>query len=193
MGLRNPFRIAQRPDGPQSWYIGDVGWGAWEELNRAPGPATPPGSPPNFGWPCREGPDATPYEANFTGPGECPVAPANRTEPLHAYDSSGVDHAIIGGAFYTGSTFPAAWRAAAGEAAFYYSDYPSGEITFVRTGAADQKLEVTRFGGGFAGPTMVTEGPADPQDPSGPTALYLVDLGPLDEAGGKIWRIAYTG
>ncbi|HEY3229627.1 MAG TPA: PQQ-dependent sugar dehydrogenase, partial [Roseiflexaceae bacterium] len=51
-GLRNPFRFAMRPGTNEIW-IGDVGWGAWEEINRIPNPT---GSAPlNFGWPCYEG------------------------------------------------------------------------------------------------------------------------------------------
>ncbi len=57
-GLRNPYRIAVRPgtgshypaDGaPGDLFIGDVGTGAWEELNIA----TEGGQ--NFGWPIMEG------------------------------------------------------------------------------------------------------------------------------------------
>ncbi len=58
MGLRNPFRISVKPNtgstNPTTGdlgeiYIGDVGWGLWEELNiiRAPGM--------NCGWPLFEG------------------------------------------------------------------------------------------------------------------------------------------
>ena len=58
MGLRNPYRCTLRPgtgstnpaDGdPGSLYIGDVGWGAWEELNVCDAPGM------NFGWPLFEG------------------------------------------------------------------------------------------------------------------------------------------
>jgi len=63
LGLRNPFRMALRPgsgshdpaDGdPGSLYIGDVGWGTWEDLNVCTGPAK------NFGWPLYEGMMAEP-------------------------------------------------------------------------------------------------------------------------------------
>ena len=50
-GLRNPFRIAVRPNTSEVW-IGDVGWSAWEEIDRI---ANPGGSVDNFGWPCYEG------------------------------------------------------------------------------------------------------------------------------------------
>ena len=54
-GLRNPFRFAFRPGTNQLW-LGDVGWGAWEETNWfATGPTQK--AVPNFGWPCYEGKD----------------------------------------------------------------------------------------------------------------------------------------
>lgn len=58
LGLRNPFRMALRPvsghghrhhDGPGTLYIGDVGWGWWEEINVCNAPGQ------NFGWPHFEG------------------------------------------------------------------------------------------------------------------------------------------
>lgn len=58
LGLRNPFRMCLRPGTgvanaalgqPGTLYIGDVGWGWWEELNVCRAPAT------NFGWPYFEG------------------------------------------------------------------------------------------------------------------------------------------
>ena len=58
LGLRNPFRMALRPDSgssdpsdarPGVLYIGDVGYGTWEELNVCDQPGQ------NFGWPLYEG------------------------------------------------------------------------------------------------------------------------------------------
>jgi glucose/arabinose dehydrogenase/PKD repeat protein len=50
-GLRNPFRFTTRPGTNELW-IGDVGWNAWEEINRL----IPTNSAVvNFGWPCYEG------------------------------------------------------------------------------------------------------------------------------------------
>ena len=48
-GLRNPFRFDVRPGTNEIW-VGDVGWNAWEEINRVAsiGDATVE----NFGWPC---------------------------------------------------------------------------------------------------------------------------------------------
>jgi glucose/arabinose dehydrogenase len=188
MGLRNPFRFAERPDSPGSWYVTDVGWGAWEELDVIPGTAAL-GVVPNFGWPCYEGTPESPYKDLYLV--ECGFS--DPLAPLHEYDSSGVDHAIIGSTFYTGSAFPVPWKPGSGQAAFYYGDYPSGDITRVLTGASDQKLDVSTFGSGFSSPVMLTEGPVDRAVPAGDQTLYLVDLGPIDEAGGKVWRFSYEG
>ena len=51
-GLRNPFRITLRPDTNEIW-VGDVGWGSWEEINRITNPTD--SVVENFGWPCYEG------------------------------------------------------------------------------------------------------------------------------------------
>ena len=51
-GLRNPFRFTFRPGTSELW-IGDVGWGTWEEDNRLTSPT--PSTAVNFGWPCYEG------------------------------------------------------------------------------------------------------------------------------------------
>lgn len=49
-GLRNPFRITTRPGTNEVW-VADVGWNAWEELDRIDVDTTAE----NFGWPCYEG------------------------------------------------------------------------------------------------------------------------------------------
>jgi glucose/arabinose dehydrogenase len=51
-GLRNPFRFTFRPNTSELW-VGDVGWGTWEEVNRMTTPT--PSIAVNFGWPCYEG------------------------------------------------------------------------------------------------------------------------------------------
>ncbi len=52
-GLRNPWRFSfDRDNG--DLFIGDVGEGAWEEVNYLPAGGI---GGENFGWPCYEGPD----------------------------------------------------------------------------------------------------------------------------------------
>ncbi|MFA9272532.1 MAG: sorbosone dehydrogenase family protein, partial [Baekduiaceae bacterium] len=62
LGLRNPYRAAFAPDG--RLVIGDVGQGAFEEVNIGAAGA-------NFGWPTCEGP--------------CSPANPTLTNPLHTY------------------------------------------------------------------------------------------------------------
>ena len=192
-GFRNPFRLAQRPGGTQAFYITDVGWGAWEEANVVP--AVPPApTARNYGWPCREGLFPSDYTTANTEPYQsgCPDTLTGNHDPLVAYDSSGVDHAIIGSAFYTGGAWPAPWTPPAGSAAFFYSDYPSGEITRLQTNATDQMTDLDVFASGFSGPVDISEGPADFAAPAGATALYVVnigDVGNLSATDGRVWRI----
>jgi PKD repeat protein len=58
LGLRNPFRMTYRPGtgstditagDPGAFYIGDVGWGTYEDVQVSTGPRL------NFGWPAFEG------------------------------------------------------------------------------------------------------------------------------------------
>jgi glucose/arabinose dehydrogenase len=50
-GFRNPFRFTIRPGTSEVW-VGDVGWGTFEEINRTVGNDA---TLDNFGWPCYEG------------------------------------------------------------------------------------------------------------------------------------------
>ena len=191
-GLRNPFRLAQRPGGTQAFYITDVGWGSWEELNVVPG-ITPPAQK-NYAWPCREGPFPSDYTTDNTAPYQavCPDVLTDNHDPLYAYDSSGVDHAIIGSAFYSGTAWPAPWAPPAGGASFFYSDYPSGEITRLQTDATDQMTDIDVFASGFSGPVDISEGPASFLAPAGATGLFVVnigDVGNLSATDGRVWRI----
>ncbi|HEX4817258.1 MAG TPA: LamG-like jellyroll fold domain-containing protein [Nonomuraea sp.] len=52
-GLRNPFRITNRPGTSEIW-LGEVGWNTYEEVNRV---VDPTAGVTNFGWPCYEGPN----------------------------------------------------------------------------------------------------------------------------------------
>ena len=50
--MRNPFRFTARPGTDELW-VGDVGWTAWEEINRIQNATDT--TVENFGWPCYEG------------------------------------------------------------------------------------------------------------------------------------------
>jgi glucose/arabinose dehydrogenase len=172
--------------------VTDVGWGAWEEINRFS--STTGGG--NFAWPCREGPDTTIYTTGTPNPPDpnydllCPDNLTPRVDPLHYYNSFGVEHAVIGGAFYTGTGYPQEWRPA-GRNAFYFTDYPSGVITLLSTNSADGDPQITSFAGGFTGPVQIIQGPVDLNAPNGDKALYVVNIGSIAAPDGKIWRITY--
>ncbi len=77
MGLRNPFRFTLRPNtgdtdpaaaDPGTLLIGDVGWGAWEELNVCNAPGQ------NFGWPLFEG---LQQQGDYLATGELNLAAPN--------------------------------------------------------------------------------------------------------------------
>ena len=77
-------------------------------------------------------------------------------------------------------------------AAFFYSDYPSGEITRLETNATDQQTDLDVFASGFSGPVDISEGPADFNNASEETALYVVNIGDVGTptaTDGRVWRI----
>ena len=83
-GLRNPFRFTFRPGTGELW-LGDVGWGEWEEINRIVSPTD--AVVENFGWPCYEG---NPRQGGYDGANlticENLYAQGNvDTKPYHAY------------------------------------------------------------------------------------------------------------
>ena len=126
-GLRNPFRITVRPGTNEVWS-GDVGWNAWEEINRLQNPT---GSLANFGWPCYEGGgrqggydnlDLNLCETLYA------QGPAAHAAPYYAYNHSSQvvagetcptgGSSISGLAFYTGGSFGPAY-----DGALFFSDY----------------------------------------------------------------------
>lgn len=90
-GLRNPWRFSF----DREWgdvFIGDVGGGAWEEINRQP--ADGPGGL-NYGWPIMEG--------RHCRTGSCTIS--GFVQPIAEYDhNSGCS--VIGGYVYRGTDQP---------------------------------------------------------------------------------------
>jgi hypothetical protein len=85
-GLRNPYRFSF-DRGTGALTIGDVGQGAWEEVDYEPGPN--PGRGDNFGWDCREG-------AHPGADAVC-VGRSGFTEPIFEYGHAGGNCSITGG------------------------------------------------------------------------------------------------
>ena len=108
LGLRNPWRFAfDRSAG--LLYIGDVGQGAWEEVDVQP--ASQGGL--NYGWRIMEG-------AHCYNPANC--SSAGLVLPAVEYDHSNGQCAIIGGFVYRGTRFPAL----AGQ--YFYADLCAGWV-----------------------------------------------------------------
>jgi len=176
-GLRNPFRFTIKPGTSEVW-IGDVGSGVWEEIDRIPDLT----SARNFGWPCFEASNAHPQ---FGGLNICPTL-AETTPPFFAYHHNvplvtgdGCDpgsSSISGMAFYTGgSNYPASYNNA-----LFFADYSRQCMWVMFPGADGNPDPATRAP--FAASAQF---PVDLQ--IGPDGnLYYVDI-----AGGRIIRVEY--
>jgi glucose/arabinose dehydrogenase/chitodextrinase len=177
-GLRNPFRFAIHPVTNEP-FIGDVGWGLWEEINTGKGK--------NFGWPCYEGGDKssarqTSYESDPGTKAACAALYAQGPDavqaPLYAYDHFGEDAAIIVGDFYQGKAYPPEYRGV-----LFISDYSRDWIKYL-TFEADGKASVHDFAEDISdegGPVDLTTGPDG--------NLYYVVLKPGRDS--EIRRIRY--
>jgi glucose/arabinose dehydrogenase len=185
-GLRNPFRITTRPGTNEVW-MGDVGWGAWEEIDRLANPTAAPVE--NFGWPCYEGDgrqggyDAANLaicEDLYADGAAAVVAPTFRYHhndlvvPNDVCPKGGSSVAGTSFAFASGGSYPAEYRGA-----LFFADYSRRCIWAVPTGANGLPDFTKRrtFVGGAAQPVDLETGPGGD--------LFYVDL------GGTIRRIRY--
>jgi Zn-dependent metalloprotease/glucose/arabinose dehydrogenase len=110
-GLRNPWRMAF-DRGTGDLYIGDVGQGAWEEIDfQSAGSA----GGENYGWDM--------YEANaqYNPPFEGPYDPTGKVFPVASYSHS-LGCSVTGGHVYRGADFPSMLGH------YFYGDYCSGRI-----------------------------------------------------------------
>ena len=151
-GFRNPFSGDMKP-GTSTLYVNDVGEATWEEINVLAKGA-------NYGWPTAEGTSSNPAFTN----------------PIYTYSHNGGSAAIAGGAFYTGSMFPATY---AGD--YFFSDYNNG---WIRSMDATTNV-VTTFATNVFIPVRVDQAPDG--------SLYWLSLGPGSGTNGAIYRISYTG
>jgi glucose/arabinose dehydrogenase len=164
-GLRNPFRMEIKP-GTSSPYVFDVGGGYWEEID-----AVVAGG--NYGYPTREG--FCPAGTFCTNP-----QPSGFNEPIFAYahidPQNSSDAAIIGGAFYNGSGFPAEYTGN-----LFYADYVRGWIR--RLVPAGNTWSDQPFGSGGNSIIGMHSGPDG----------YLYYLTVPNDNAGEIRRIRYQG
>jgi glucose/arabinose dehydrogenase len=190
-GLRNPFRITQRPGTDELW-VGDVGWSTWEEVNRLTSPTGTASR--NFGWPCYEGNLAQP---GYQGAGLALCTslygtPNSAQPPYYTYNHNACvvnytgcrsgGSSITGMAFYTDGTYPAAYNGA-----LFFADHTRNEIWAMLAGADGlpnpatiQTLVGVDSGGAAAGhPVDLEIGPGGD--------LFYVDM-----EDGTVHRIVYT-
>jgi glucose/arabinose dehydrogenase len=190
-GVRNPFRITQRPGTDELW-IGDVGWNTWEEINRVVSPTNATAS--NFGWPCYEGASA---QGGYQGAGlaQCSSlysSSGSVVAPYYAYNHSACvvnysgchtgGSSITGIAFYQGGSYPAQYTGA-----LFFADHTRNEIWAMLPGANGlpdpTKLQsfvgVDATGGAAGHPVDLKIGPAGD--------LFYVDM-----EDGTVHRITYT-
>ena len=142
-GLRNPWRFSF-DHGTGDMWIGDVGQGAWEEIDRAivNGTATNWGRGLDYGWHVLEGTHCYPAGATCTS--------AGMTMPVTEYDH-GQGCSVTGGYVYRGPDVPAL------RDRYVFGDYCSGKIwTVPRTAVApatprlliDTSFAISSFGEG---------------------------------------------
>lgn len=125
-GLRNPWRFSFDSI---TMYIGDVGQGSWEEIDRA----TTSGL--NFGWRVMEGNHC--YNATT-------CSTTGFTAPIHEYAHGTGDCSITGGYVYRGTKFPSL------VGKYIYGDFCSGKIWTLsgttNTLLFDTSFQISSFG-----------------------------------------------
>ena len=104
-GLRNPWRFSFDSQTGELW-VGDVGQGAWEEIDRVDGPM-------NYGWNEREGAHCYPPSST--------TCSTSNVDPITEYDHS-VGQSITGGFVYRGAVN------ASLQGYYVFGDYVSGRI-----------------------------------------------------------------
>lgn len=151
LGLRNPFTFTFQP-GTGRMFINDVGQATWEEINDGIA-----GS--NYGWNICEG-FCNPPDSRFR-------------DPILAYQNTGVDCAITGGAFYNPQIiqFPSNFVGH-----YFFADFCGGWISQINPADGTG----SQFATGIASPVDLKVSPDG--------SLYY-----LARTSGSVSRIGFTG
>ena len=128
-GLRNPWKFSFNRLNGDLW-IGDVGQGNFEEVNKVSAPLT---AGLNFGWRCYEG------NSVYNTTGCAPMG--TMTFPVTQYDHS-TGCSITGGYFYTGSRYPNFANK------YFYTDYCDNKIRTLNT--SNVVTTTASFSGNFS-------------------------------------------
>jgi glucose/arabinose dehydrogenase len=185
-GLRNPFRFTVRPGTNELW-IGEVGAGTWEEIDRIPSAVDTVAE--NFGWPCYEGIDRSSYQAFGLNLCSTLYSLGNAVSPYYAYNH---DNAVVSGdgcptangssitgiAFSTGAAYPGAYNGA-----LFFADHTRSCMWAMLAGTNGQPNPSTIV--------AFTPAPNPVDIESGPAALSN-DLFYVDMEGGAIHRLTYS-
>jgi glucose/arabinose dehydrogenase len=170
LGLRNPFRFTINQTTNEPW-VGDVGWGTWEEVNTGRGA--------NFGWPCYEGGNKTNEKSGgYQAIDVCQAfynnLPTNLTSSAYGYYRAGVGSSVQVGDFYTGTAYPAEFRGA-----LFITDFNQQWIKYLTFNPDGTVKAVNNFATSEAGVVQTSAGPD--------TNLYLMRI-----YDGKLQRLRYT-
>ena len=163
-GLRNPFRASFDRD-TGDMFIGDVGQGAREEIDRQL--ATNPNGGENYGWRLREGTIATP-SGGVGGP-----PPPGNVEPILDYPRT-VGTTVTGGYVYRGSLAPML------EGKYLFADFGSSRIFQTNPDGSGGRVEITTQLDP-PGAQQINNPSSFGEDAAG--ELYIVDY------GGEIYRV----
>jgi glucose/arabinose dehydrogenase len=127
LGVRNAFRSGFDSDG--DFFLGDVGWYSWEEINTG-------GRGANFGWPYFEGgPDGSVRQSEYQNLSKAQAfynSGAPVVAPFEAFSHSGVNgyafNAIVFGDVSTGTAYPSWLQGRA-----FFSNLSNGEVYSVNS------------------------------------------------------------
>jgi glucose/arabinose dehydrogenase/Ca2+-binding RTX toxin-like protein len=186
-GLRNPFRqtLVARPGTDEIW-VGDVGWGRWEEINRIANPTD--SAVENFGWPCYEGNSRQgTYDSlnlniceNLYGQANAVSTPHftyNHTAKVVAGESCTTGSSAISGlAFYKGGPYPNEY-----DDALFFADHSRRCIWVMEKG-----------NNGQPNPGLLKTFVANAENPVDLQIGPNGDLFYVDFEGGTIRRIQYA-
>jgi hypothetical protein len=167
--------------GTSDLWIGDVGWGAWEEINRHSNPSS---GVLNYGWPCYEGGgrqsgyDPTNLNVCETLYGQSGAVTAPYFTYSHGSTLAGCapnSNSISGLTFYTGTTYPSQYRNA-----LFFTDYSRGCIWVMHPGGngLPNPSNVSLFASAIK-PVALQTGPSG-------------DVFAVDHLGGTIVRFSFT-